>query len=518
MKALLTHLLGYALCVITTSVRAEQPTDPTALLYRQHCSSCHGEHRLGGTGPALLPENLGRLKPPDIETTIRHGRAATQMPAFESQLTAAQIEALAKHVRVPVTPPPVWDEARIRASRIVHADSARLPASPVFAADPLNLFVVVEGGDHAVTILDGDRLEPIYRFPSRFALHGGPKFSPDGRFVYFASRDGWISKFDIWNLTLVSEVRAGINTRNAAVSGDGKYVAVANYLPHSIAILDSDLNLLTLLPVDDGKGTSSRVSAIYDAAPRHSFIAALKDLREVWEISYAADPAVSAAVGRAAGAPSFQARRIALDDYLDDFFFSQDYRALMGASRGGEGNLRGQVLDLDHGRRIADLDLPGMPHLGSGITWMRKGRAVMATPNLNESCLSVIDMQNWRMLASIPMPGPGFFLRSHERSRYAWADSMLSPRSRDRLEVIDKDSLQIVASLRPLPGKTLAHVEFSRDGRYVLASVMERKADGGALIVFDALTLAEVKRIPMDKPIGKYNIFNKITRSEGTSH
>ena len=69
-----------------------------------------------------------------------------------------------------------------------------------------------------MTILDGDRLEPIRRFASRYALHGGPKFSPDGRYVYFASRDGWITKYDLWGLETLVEVRAGINTRNAAVS------------------------------------------------------------------------------------------------------------------------------------------------------------------------------------------------------------------------------------------------------------------------------------------------------------
>ena len=40
----------------------------------------------------------------------------------------------------------------------------------------------------------------------------------------------------------------------------------------------------------------------------------------------------------------------------------------------------------------------------------------------------------------------------------------------------------------------------------------------GAVIVYDAKTLEEVKRIPFVKPAGKYNVFNKITRSEGTSH
>ena len=29
-----------------------------------HCASCHGEDRLGGTGPALIPETLGRVRNP----------------------------------------------------------------------------------------------------------------------------------------------------------------------------------------------------------------------------------------------------------------------------------------------------------------------------------------------------------------------------------------------------------------------------------------------------------------------
>jgi hypothetical protein len=106
-------------------------------------------------------------------------------------------------------------------------------------------------------------------------------------------------------------------------------------------------------------------------------------------------------------------------------------------------------------------------------------------------------------------------MRSHENTRYAWVDSMMSAVHKDTLQVIDKDTLKVVAALRPEPGKTLAHVEFTRDGRYALASLWEMD---GALIVYDARTLEEVKRIPMKKPVGKYNVFNKVTRSEGTSH
>jgi len=482
-------------------------------LYQTHCASCHGPGRLGGIGPALLPENLSRLKKPEAAGMIRNSRPGVQMPAFKAQLRDEDVAALIELIYSPVVPAPAWREADIRASRVVHYAPGTLPAKPQFGADPLNLFVVVEAGDHHVTILDGDRLEPIHRFASRFALHGGPKFTPDGRYVFFASRDGWISKFDLWNLKTVAEVRAGINTRNAAVSADGKYVMVANYLPHSLVVLDAELELVKIL------AAPSRVSAVYDAAPRRSFVAALKDAPEVWEISYNPQ-AEDIATGvihdfryrEGAFIPGFlNPRRSVLGEVLDDFFFTPDFSELMGTSRDGK---RGQVVHLDVRRAIATVELTGMPHLGSGTSWMRQGRRVMATPNLREGIVSVIDVGDWKPVKQVRTLGAGFFLRSHENVRTVWVDSMIGPQGRDTLQVIDKETLEVVARLTPEPGKTLAHVEFDRYGRYALASLWEQD---GALIVFDAQTLKEVKRIPMKKPVGKYNVYNKITRSEGTS-
>lgn len=492
---------------------------PASELYQRHCAACHGAQRTGAMGPALLPENLARLKKPEAARMVRDSRPGVQMPAFKDALTGAEIGALVEFIYAPAVPAPRWTEADIRGSRVEHAAPAAL-ARPRFDADPLNLFVVVEAGDHHVTILDGDRLEPIHRFVSRFALHGGPKFSPDGRFVYFASRDGWLTKYDLWALETVAEVRAGLNTRNAAVSSDGRFVIAANYLPHTLAVFDADLRLVKVLEAKDARGASSRVSAVYDAAPRRSFIAALKDVPELWEISY--DPkAEDVATGlvhdfrmkEGAFVPGFlNPRRTPLEGVLDDFFFTPDYRQLVGTQRDGK---RAQVVHLDVRRVIAELDLPGLPHLGSGTTWEWGGTRVMATPNLREGVISIIDVATWRTVRQVPTHGPGFFMRSHEASRYAWVDSMMSPSGRDTLQVIDKQTLEVAASLTPAPGRTVAHVEFDRYGRYAVASLWE---EDGALIVFDARTLAEVKRIPMKKPVGKYNVANKIQRSEGTSH
>ena len=123
-------------------------------------------------------------------------------------------------------------------------------------------------------------------------------------------------------------------------------------------------------------------------------------------------------------------------------------------------------------------------------------------------------MKSWKTVATIPTPGPGFFMRSHEKTRYAWTDSMMSRTAKDTLTIIDKTTLKPVAEVKE-PGKTLAHIEFTKDGKYALASVWELD---GALIVFDATTFKEIKRLPMSKPVGKYNVWNKISRSEGTSH
>jgi cytochrome c553/DNA-binding beta-propeller fold protein YncE len=517
-------LFALLLAVLSAPSFVVQAAEPQAL-FKEHCAVCHGPDRLGITGPALLPESLARLRKPAAIQTVTEGRAATQMQPFAEKLSKDEIKALVDWIYTPVVPAPQWTEEQMRASRIVHFSGLPdRPAADFQGADMMNLFLVVETGDHHVTVLDGDKLAPIARVPTRYALHGGPKFTPDGRYVFFASRDGWISKFDLWNLKTVVEIRAGINTRNVAVSGDGKYVAVANYLPHTLVLLDADLQVLKVHEVKNKDGSeSSRVSAVYDASPRQSFVAALKDVPEVWEISYnpAAEDIPTGVIH------DFQyregefikgflnPRRTFLSEPLDDFFFTQDYSELMGTSREAG---KGQVVNLDARKKIADLSLPGMPHLGSGITFDWNGRRVMASPNLKDGLLSVIDMQDWQTVKTIPTLGPGFFLRSHEDTPYAWTDSMMDKKGKDTLQVIDKRSLEVVATVKTDPGKTLAHIEFDRYGKYALASLWERKADGGALIVLDAKTFKEIKRIPMDKPVGKYNLFNKITKSEGTSH
>ena len=520
----LTHFTQRVILSLVTicslTIAQAVTADDVFPLYKQHCAECHGEDRLGLMGPALLPENLKRLRKKAAFDVIKNGRAATQMLPFKEKLSDEQIQALADFVYTPLDHIPQWGMDEIKKSQLVYHKPEELPNKPKFEADIWNLFVVVELGDHHATLLNGDTFEPIHRFATRFALHGGPKWAEDGRYIYFASRDGWISKFDAFNLTYVAEVRAGINTRNLAVSHDGRYVIVANYLPHTLTVLDArDLSPIKVIDAVGQDGTSSRVSAVYTADPRETFIAALKDVKEVWEISYADEPPVGFSgwvhdynkeSGDAHKEEAFAIRRIDTEDYLDDFFLTQNYDQIIGTTRGGIG----QVVDLDLKRAVANVALPGMPHLSSGITWKYGDTTVLATPNIKEGEVTIIDTKSWKIIKQIKTEGPGFFMRSHEDSPYAWVDVFFGP-NKDLMHVIDKQTLEIVKTLKPAPGKSSAHVEFTKDGQYALVSIWD---DDGALIIYDGNTLEEIKRLPMKKPSGKYNVHNKITRSSGTSH
>ena len=94
------------------------------------------------------------------------------MPAFADKLSEKEIQSLVKYVYTPLAKVPKWEMDDINKSHITHFKSSALSDKPIFKADMLNLFIVVELGDHSATLLDGDKFEAIQRFKTRFALHG----------------------------------------------------------------------------------------------------------------------------------------------------------------------------------------------------------------------------------------------------------------------------------------------------------------------------------------------------------
>jgi len=66
------------------------------------------------------------------------------------------------------------------------------------------------------------------------------------------------------------------------------------------------------------------------------------------------------------------------------------------------------------------------------------------------------------------------------------------------IQIVDKQTLATVKTLGPLPGGDVA---FTKGGTYAL--VASRGSDG-AVVVYDATTLKEIRRLPMRDPVYIY--------------
>ena len=148
-------------------------------------------------------------------------------------------------------------------------------------------------------------------------------------------------------------------------------------------------------------------------------------------------------MGEAIAKPGYHnVRRTLLDEPLDDFFFDQSYTQRAGRdpaqARCDLRHRRGQVVNLDIRRKIADLPIAGMPHLGSGITFAWNGTHRAGQPQPEGRRHRRDRHEDLATVKTIATPGPGFFMRSHENTPYAWTDSMMSPTAKDTLTIIDK--------------------------------------------------------------------------------
>ncbi|HMN20478.1 MAG TPA: cytochrome D1 domain-containing protein [Ottowia sp.] len=399
-----------------------------------------------------------------------------------------------------------WDEDAVRASRRVLADTERAEQVSV-AAESRDLVLVIEANRDQVAVVDGERLEVLRRLPTRPALLDAPQVTPDGRYAFLASRAGWIGKLDLRTLALVAEVRAGQRLRGMALSSDGRWLLAGNEAPASVLLFDADLNLASWHGASalDGRQVSA-VSALADAAPRRSFVVAFERLAELWEISYdpRAEPIYDGLVhdykmGEGIAKPGFlNMRRTPLEAPFTDLGFDPDTRLVLGRLRPAAGDgaeARVQVVHLDVRRKIAEFALAGQPRLGAATPLRRGDGVLLAVPNAATAMIDLLERKSWRRAGSIPVPGPGCFIRAHPRVAQAWADAMLSAGGRDRLIVIDVDAL--TATVLRVPGQVGGAVAFTRDGRHALVSV---SAPEPGLIVYDTRTLAMVKRLPLGQP------------------
>ena len=360
--------------------------------------------------------------------------------------------------------------------------------------DTRELMAVVEKDAENVLFIDGKTHKKIGRVRNVGYQPHTSVFTPDGKYMYIIARNGWLTKIDLATLKPQGSVRVGENSRGTALTDNGKYLAVGNYEPGNIVIVDpKTLQVLKVIPTVgeiNGKEVESRVGGLVEKGD--TFIAALKDLNSVWVIDT-----------ERKGFPVIEKHWNIGDNEtpLHDAFLTPDGKFYIVASMGSD---TVWVMDTETWKPVGEIKTGKTPHTGPGATW---GNFVYV-PALGEGLITVIDRTTWKPVKYIKTAGPGLFVRSFPENPdypYVWAETAFGD-YHDEVYVIDARTNEIAKTLRPVPGESSWHPEFTNDGKYVYVV----SQTGNQIVVYDANTFEVVSRIDADTPSAVSNVGNRI--------
>jgi plastocyanin/DNA-binding beta-propeller fold protein YncE len=470
--------------------------------FTDSCSGCHGLQREGATGPALIPGRLAAGDDTYFEV-IKNGKPGTVMPAWgPTGMSDEEIWALIGFMRSePEAEAVEWELEQIAASRQVLVDEASLPDAPTHDGDLNNLMLVTEREARSIAVFDGDTHRLLAHVEASYRAHGYAFDPTDERWAYNVGRDGWLFKIDLYTLEAVRQVRVGLDSRGLAISDDGQYVIVGNYIPNSAVILEAKtlkpLKVITTEGLNpQGEFVESRVCITSDVSPEKVgpyFVLALKEAGQMWRIDWSQ--------------PDFPIDKVeGVGNILHDGFLSPDNKRFYIASQTDNWMA---VIDVEKWELAAQIPTGQVPHPGSGAAWEANDATYGATVHAGEGKITVWNLADNAIAAQIETTGPGLFIRSHHDSPYVWADTMFGDPA-NRIYAFDKATFEVVKVIDD--GVQTLHPEFTDDGAFVYVSDWQ----GNAVRVYDAETFEQVAELTgVETPTG---IFNTSRRDETLGH
>lgn len=527
----LSLAMGLAVGGISSPLHAAEPNlskedfDKAELHYFQRCAGCHGVLRKGATGKNLEPENMLKKGQKRLEKIIAYGTEGG-MNNFDDIFSEQEIANLATFIQMEAPVPPEMSLAQMREHTKEYVAPKDYPTKPMHGRNWKNFFVVIERDAGKAAIVDGDTKEVITHINTGYAVHvikGTEHHKTDhakdvGRFWYTIGRDGKVNKIDLWQTPekmLVAETKMAYDARDVSVSGDGKYVIAGGYWPPHFVIMDAEtLNPLKVVSTRgyNTKGeyvNEARVAAIYTTPNEPTFMVAVKELGQMWQVDYR-------------DLDNLRIDKIDSAEFLHDGFFDPSGRYFQIAANASNKMV---VVDTKERKLEKMIDVDKLPHPGPGANWIdEKCGPVGGTTHLGVGLVSVWGNdpighpdQAWKLCYEVETDGPGAFIRTHETSQYVWADQLKHPEPevQQSVQVFDKKTHEIVKTIRVTEeeGKAALHIEFSADGSEVWVSVWNRtdnKNPTGEIVVYDAKTLEEKTRIKgLTTPTGKFNVYNR---------
>ncbi len=445
----------------------EAKSNQGKVLYDKYCASCHGIQREGISAPPLLPQFIKKLSNKRISSIIKNSLPQTLMPKFDF-LKEEEIYYIVKYLKTPAKNIE-WNIENIKKSKKIFNN----PKKNLHIKNIDNVTLVVERGADKVWIMEDEKILDKFSFKN---VHGGLKYTLDGKNFYVPTRDGWIGHYSLKEGRLKEKIRACVNLRNVSLSRDGKYIFATCLLPQSVVIFDREkLNPVKVVKVN------GKISALYELYSRDKAIFTFRDKPKLVKVD----------------TKTLKFKSYDLKEPIEDFFIDPFEEYIIGTTRRGKSL---NVYDINSLKEVFKAEISGMPHLFSATYWYRDRKFYFATPHLRSSFITVWQMYDWKLIKKIDVGGDGFFVKTHPASNYLWVD-----RGDDKLVLVDKEDFKI-KNLTPRKGKRYIHAEFSGDGKYTYLSIYE---GDGNLLVWQTDTFKEIKDYKANVPVGKYNFINK---------
>ena len=351
-----------------------------------------------------------------------------------------------------------------------------------------DLGVIVERATGSIQIIETTSRTSLARITGLGDLsHASVKYSRDERYAYIFGRDGGLTQVDMLRREITNRIIQSGNSIGGAISQDGRLLAVANYDPGGVKVFDArTLELVADIPAKDDRGERSKVVGLVDA-PRQRFVFSLFEAGEIWVADFRDGDTPEITRHRDVGRQPYDALITPDGRYYIAGLFGEDGMAMLDLRRPQDGVQR--IMD-GYGRGDEPLPVFKMPHLEG---WAMAGDYAFM-PAVGHHSVLVVDRRDWSEVKRIPVHGQPIFVMASPDQHAVWVNFAYP--DNDTLQVIDVDTLEIMASLNP--GPAVLHMEFTPRGEHIWVSVR----DANEVHIYDTYSLEKLGRLDVESPSG----------------
>lgn len=498
-------------------------------IFFQRCAGCHGVLRKGATGKPLTTD-ITRAKGTEyLKSLITYGSPAG-MPNWgtSGDLTAQEIDLLARYLQHPPPAPPEFGLPEMKQSWTVLVPPGKRPTKPQHKRNIENFFVVTLRDSGEIAVIDGDNYDIVSIIKTGYAVHIS-RPSSSGRYVYTIGRDARIDMIDLWSSppSRVAEIKIGLEARSVETSKyhgfEDKYAVAGAYWPPQYVFMDGDT--LEPLKVVSTRGMTvdtqeyhpePRVAAIVASHQHPEFIINVKETGKILLANYEDLDNLSVTTINAAR-------------FLHDGGWDSSKRYFLTAANQSD---KIAVVDSKDRALEALIDVEKIPHPGRGANFVDPDFGpVWVTSALGNANVTFVGTdpeghpdQAWKVVRTLQgMGGGSLFVKTHPNSSNLWVDAALNPDPSISQSVAVYNTQNPEAGFEVLPiaewadvgvgPKRVVHPEYNASGTEVWFSVWNGKDEVSALVVVDDKT-RKLKKVIKDKrlitPTGKFNIKNTL--------